>query len=223
MTAPLALFDLDGTLVDSARDLIPALNATIVPEGLDAVDTTEASKVIGHGARAMIERALVLNHKTADAEAVDRLFVHLLAHYEARISKETRPFPGTVALLDRLAGAGWCLAVCTNKTEHLSRLLLEQLGLADRFATICGGDTFPVRKPDAGHIDGTIAKAGGRADRALMIGDSVTDRDAARNAGLAFVGVTFGYSDIPIASLEPDLLVNHFDEIGPEALSRLLV
>ncbi len=222
MTKPLLLFDLDGTLVDSARDLIPSLNAIIATEGLATVAPDDVGKVIGHGARAMIERAFALNRRVPDTGTVDRLFDRFLLHYEARISRDTRPYPGAISLMDRLAAAGWRFAVCTNKMESLSRRLLGDLGLDARFAAICGGDTFAVRKPDAGHVDGTITRAGGSPARSILIGDSVTDRDAARNAGIPFVGVTFGYSETPMAALEPDILAEHFDEIEPAGLDQLL-
>jgi phosphoglycolate phosphatase len=148
-----------------------------------------------------------------DAATLDRLFAAYIPIYESRIAEVSRPYPGAVAALDRFAAAGWRLAVCTNKLEGLSRRLLDELGLTERFAAICGGDTFPVRKPDAGHLIGTIARAGGDPARTVMVGDSVTDVNAAKNARVPVVGVTFGYTDAPVATFGPDAVIDHFDEL----------
>ena len=150
------------------------------------------------------------------------LFRDFLEYYEANISVGTRLYPGTLALLDRYAGAGWSLAVCTNKPERLSRLLLSDLGVAERFAAICGGDTFRHRKPDPAHLFDTIAAASGGRDNAVMVGDSRTDIDTARGAGIPFVGVTFGYTPVPMAELRPDLLLDSYDALSIEAGARLL-
>ncbi len=221
MASPLLVFDLDGTLVDSRLDLVPALNLTIVPEGLAPVGLAEVGKIIGHGARRMIERAYKLQQISLDEAVLDRLFAAFLVHYEGRIAEETVVFPGVIALMDRLSDLGWRFAICTNKPEHLSNRLLDELGLVSRFATVCGGDTFAVRKPDAAHFVGTVERAGGSMAQAVLVGDSVTDRDTARNAGIPFAGVTFGYSDVPMVELAPDILVERFDDISADDLAGL--
>ena len=213
MTAPLLVLDLDGTLVDTAADLIATLNVVLAAEGVRSMSRADAGSLLGAGARAMIERGFRLAGEPLDTPTLDRLFATYLPLYEARIAEESRPFPGAVAALDRFAGAGWKLAVCTNKLEGLSRRLLDELALGSRFAAICGGDTFPVRKPDAGHLIGTIALAGGDPARTVMVGDSGTDVNAARNAGVPVVGVTFGYTDAPVASYGPDAVIDHFDDL----------
>lgn len=220
MSAPLVVFDLDGTLVDTAADLIATLNQVLAGEGLGPMTRDDAGSLLGAGVRAMISRGYKLSNREVDEPTLDRLFAAFLPIYEARIAEESRSFPGAIAALDRLAAAGWRLAICTNKLEGLSRRLLDELGLTDRFAAICGGDTFAVRKPDAGHILGTIALAGGSPERTVMVGDSATDVAAARNAGVPVVGVSFGYTDVPIADLEPDAVVDRFDDLF-EAVARI--
>ena len=213
MTAPLLVLDLDGTLVDTAADLIATLNLILTAEGLRPVTRDDAGALLGAGARAMIERGFRLNAAALDGATLDRLFAAYIPLYEARIAEESRPFPGAVEALDRFAAAGWRLAICTNKLEGLSRRLLDELDLSPRFAAICGGDTFPVRKPDAGHLLGTIARAGGTRETTVMVGDSATDVNAAKNAGVPVVGVTFGYTDAPVASFGPDAVIDRFDEL----------
>lgn len=213
MTAPLLVLDLDGTLVDTAGDLIATLNIVLAAEGLRPMTRDDAGTLLGAGAKAMIERGFRLADAPLDAATLDRLFAAYIPIYESRIAEVSRPYPGAVAALDRFAAAGWRLAVCTNKLEGLSRRLLDELGLTERFAAICGGDTFPVRKPDAGHLIGTIARAGGDPARTVMVGDSVTDVNAAKNARVPVVGVTFGYTDAPVATFGPDAVIDHFDEL----------
>ena len=213
MTAPLLVLDLDGTLVDTAADLIATLNLILAGEGLRPMTRDDAGALLGAGARAMIERGFRLNGATLDVATLDRLFAAYIPLYEARIAEESRPFPGAVAALDRFAAAGWHLAICTNKLEGLSRRLLDELDLSPRFAAICGGDTFPVRKPDAGHLLGTIARAGGSRETTVMVGDSATDVNAAKNARVPVIGVTFGYTDAPVASFGPDAVIDRFDEL----------
>ena len=132
------------------------------------------------------------------------------------------PYPGLMAALDRIEAAGMTLAVCTNKTETLAIRLLDALELTGRFAAITGGDTFAVRKPHGDHILGTIARAGGSASNAVMIGDSVNDILAAQNAGVPAIAVPFGYSDKPVASFKPDLVLDHFDDLGAELVTGLI-
>lgn len=209
--APLLVFDLDGTLVDTAADLLDTLNGLLVREGLTPIPLSSVGAVVGAGARAMIERGFALNGLRPDGGTIDRLFVDFIARYGNNIAAKSRPYPGALAALDRFEAAGWGFAVCTNKTEALATRLISELGLAARFAAICGGDTFPVRKPAAAHLLGTIDRAGGDPARAVMVGDSRADIEAARNAGVPVVGVTFGYTDVPVADLGPDVVIDHFD------------
>ena len=166
------VFDLDGTLVDTAPDLSNALNDVLTRRGHRPVSLETIRACVGHGARIMIEETL----RRAGAENdVDRILAEFLVHYEANIAAESRPFPGAVAVLEAFAAQGVILAVCTNKRESLSRRLLQALGLDHYFSAIGGRDTFPMSKPDPGHLTGTIVLAGGDPSHAMMIGDSEVD------------------------------------------------
>jgi phosphoglycolate phosphatase len=220
--APLTLvFDLDGTLVDTAPDLVDTLNVVLTREGLPPVDFDAARNLIGGGARKMIDNGLRLEGRVPTGDEIERLFADFIAHYSVHIADRSRPFPGLDAALDRLAARGCRFAVCTNKLERLSRLLLDALGLSPRFAAICGQDTFGMQKPDPEVLRRTIALAGGDPMRAVMVGDSGTDIATARAAGIPVVGVDFGYSDPPVRELGPDRLIGHFSEL--EAAVRALM
>ncbi len=221
-TAPLVVFDLDGTLVDTAPDLVASLNHTIAFHGLEPVGYDDLTHLVGHGARAMIERAFRLRGDPlaeADLPAMLDLFID---HYRAGMPGESRAYPGLVAALERLAGAEMALAVCTNKPESLATRLLEGLGLDRHFVAVTGGDTFPVRKPDPAHLVGTVERAGGDIRRTVMVGDSFNDLKVAANAGVPSVGVPFGYSDVPIQTLDPTVLIDHYDALTPDLVMRLL-
>jgi len=221
MQNSIIVFDLDGTLVDTAPDLIATLNLVLRSEGIPEVSLQEAVSLVGAGIRPLIERALVQQRRALDEATVDALFDLYLVHYEAHIADHSRPYPGLEPALDQLAGAGFRLAVCTNKFEALSVRLLDALGLTERFAAICGQDTFPVKKPHPEALLQTIARAGGDASRAIMVGDSETDVRTARAANVPVIGVDFGYTPIPMAELAPDRLIGHFDRL-PQAVSDLL-
>lgn len=221
-TAPLVIFDLDGTLVDTSPDLVASLNHTITAEGLAPVTYEDLTHLVGQGVHVMIQRAYAMRERPLDTETRDRLFERFMAYYLATMPGQSHPYPGLTAALDRLSDAGFTLAVCTNKIESLTFPLLEKLGLKDRFAAITGGDTYPYRKPDARHILGTIEKARGVPSRSLMIGDSVNDIAAARNAGIRSIAVPFGYSDVGVETLGADLVMHHFDELTPSLVTSLL-
>ena len=213
MAALTVVFDLDGTLVDTAPDLIGALNVAFAHEGLPPVGYAEGRGMIGGGARRMIESALTFEGRHLANGLVDRMLEDFIAYYAAHIADRSQPFPGLDPALNRLAADGCHLAVCTNKLEGLSRLLLDRLGLTPRFAAICGQDTFGIQKPDPEILRQTIRVAGGEIGRAVMIGDSSTDIATARAAGIPIVGVDFGYSETPIEELRPDRLISHYDEL----------
>jgi phosphoglycolate phosphatase len=221
MPAPTIVFDLDGTLVDTAPDLVETLNVIFAREGLPPVAFAAARNMVGGGARAMIERGLAAERRALPAAEVDRLYRQFIEHYAAHIADRSRAFPGVGMALAELDRAGCRLAVCTNKLEWLSVRLLDSLGLAGRFGAICGADTFGVAKPDAAILRGTVARAGGRPDAAIMVGDAVTDVLVARAASIAVIAVDFGYSEIPVADLAPDRIVGSFAHL-PEAIFALL-
>jgi phosphoglycolate phosphatase len=214
MAALTVVFDLDGTLIDTAPDLIETLNVVFARDGLPPVEYAAARDMIGGGARRMIEMALKLEGRTLADGVVDRMFADFIEYYAAHIADRSQPFPGLDAALDRLAASGCRFAVCTNKLEGLSRLLLEALGLTRRFVAICGQDTFGIQKPDPEILRRTIQAAGGEMQRSVLVGDSGTDIATARNAGIPVVAVDFGYSETPIRELRPDRLISHFDELA---------
>lgn len=222
MPTPLVVFDLDGTLIDTAPDLVASLNHTIAIHGLAPVGYADLTHLVGHGARAMIERAFRLRGNPLDESELPAMLDRFIAHYLAGMPGESRPYPGLTASLDRLRDAGMMLAVCTNKMESLARPLIEGLGLTGYFTAITGGDTFAVRKPDPGHLTGTVELAGGDIRRTIMVGDSLNDLKVAANAGVPSIGVPFGYSDVPIQTLDPTVLIGHFDELTPELVISLL-
>ncbi|MBB5751071.1 phosphoglycolate phosphatase [Prosthecomicrobium pneumaticum] len=221
MTSPILVFDLDGTLVDTADDLVATLNVVLEEAGLGGVTGAQTRAMVGHGARVLIERALAAKGAERAPDEVDALLARYIKHYGANIAVASRPFPGVEAALDRFSARGFALAVCTNKLEHLSLRLLDALGLSPRFAAICGADTFAVRKPDPLMLTETIRRAGGDAARAVMIGDSATDIDTARAAGIPVVAVDFGYTPVPVTELSPDVVISHYDALD-DAVAKVL-
>ncbi|WP_018697793.1 HAD family hydrolase [Amorphus coralli] len=214
------VFDLDGTLVETAPDLTAALNTVLALEGLPRADPIRARNAIGHGARAMIKRALEDISEPADDARLDRLLAEFLDYYVAHIADESHPYPGLIDALDRLEKDGWQFAVCTNKRAPLANALLDALDLSRRFRAIAGPDTFGMAKPDPAHLLRTIQAASGDASAAIMVGDSRTDVDTARAAATPVIGVDFGYTDTPMAEIGPDALISHYDEIV-DAVERL--
>jgi phosphoglycolate phosphatase len=220
--ARIIVFDLDGTLVDTAPDLINALNFVLDREGLPPVPLHSARTLIGGGARRLIERGLELEGRAAGLEDIARLTSDFIDYYAAHIADASRPFDGLESALDDLAARGYRFAVCTNKLEWLSKLLLKQLGLTSRFAAICGADTFGVAKPDPTILQQTVARAGGQLSSAIMVGDGGPDIGVARRGGIPVIGVSFGYTEIPMADLKPDRLIHHMGEL-PAAVESLML
>ena len=207
---PTVVFDLDGTLVDTAPDLVASLNEVFGRAGLPPVAFAQARNMVGGGARVLIERGLRAEGRAPGEAAIEPLYRQFIEHYAGHIVDRSRPFPGVETALDELESAGCRLAVCTNKLEWLSVRLLDALGLKDRFLAICGADTFGVAKPDPAILRGTVARAGGRAEQAVMVGDSATDVLVARAARIPVIAVDFGYSETPVAQLTPDRLLSGF-------------
>jgi len=222
MSASTLVFDLDGTLIDTAPDLIDTLNVVFAREGLPPVPYEIARNLIGGGARMMIARGIEAEGRVAAPAELERLFKDFIAHYSEHIADRSRPFPGLVEALDALAAEGWRFAVCTNKLENLSVLLLDQLGLAHRFAVICGQDTFGVQKPDPEVLRKTVTAAGGTLRNAIMIGDSLTDILVARAAAIPVITVDFGYTERPVSELGPDRIISHFAQL-PAAVDEVCV
>jgi phosphoglycolate phosphatase len=221
MIPPTIVYDLDGTLADTAPDLMAALNAVLATEGLAPLPLDSARALIGGGSRLLIQKGFAASRRSLDPQKLEVLFREFLDHYNAHIADETRLYPGVEDALAAFAGAGWRQAVCTNKMESSAKLLMSKLGVRERFAFICGQDTFGVGKPDAKPLLMTIAASGGESDRAIMVGDSITDIKTARAAGLPVIAVDFGYTDIPVAELGPDRVISHFDELKAASAALL--
>lgn len=221
MSLPTIVFDLDGTLVETAPDLVDTLNFVFEREGIPPVPFDEARTFVGHGARAMITRGLDAEGRTVTPQILDKLFNDFIDYYTAHVADRSHPFPGVIDALDALSKRGHRLAVCTNKFEKQSRLLLDALEMTSHFATIVGQDTFKIAKPDPEVLRRTILAAGGDPAHAIMIGDSETDILTARAAELPVVAVDFGYSQAPVSEYRPDRLISHFAQLS-EAIASLL-
>lgn len=210
-------FDLDGTLADTAPDLAAALNHALGALGRPIVDPASVRDLVGHGARALLRKGLATSGP-ADEALVERGFPHFMDYYAANICGGTTCYSGVETLLDHLHAPGIRTAVCTNKPEKLTHLLLDALGWSGRFEAVVGGDTLAVRKPDPVPLHEAIARAGG--GRAAFVGDSIVDAETARAAGLPFIAVSFGFRDRPVEQLGADAVIDHYDEL-PAALDRL--
>jgi phosphoglycolate phosphatase len=221
LTGATIAFDLDGTLVDTAPDLVGTLNTVLGEEGLPPLPFDLARPMIGRGAGALLERGFAAVGEPLDEPRADALIERFVDLYLDRIADESRPFPGVTDALGALRDAGARLSVCTNKLTSLSTVLLEALALAAYFDAIVGRDAAPASKPDARHLLTAVELAGGDPARALLVGDSETDINAARNARLPIVAVTFGYTEIPCAELGPDALIDSYGEL-PTVAARLL-
>lgn len=217
------VFDLDGTLVDTAPDLLDSLNHCLIAGGLTPADPLALRKFVGSGAKVMIERAHQAQNKQLSPEQLQNLFTLFVEHYNGNMPGESAFYPGVLACLDRLSAAGYLLAVCTNKFENSAQTLLKSMGEAQRFAAICGQDTFAYRKPDPRHLTDTIAMAGGNPQQAIMVGDSRADIDAAKAAGIPVIAVDFGYTDLHVSHFEPSRIISHFDELTLAMVEELLL
>lgn len=209
------VFDLDGTLVDTAPDLVGATNHALADVGLPAVPSSMLRPWISFGARRMIVEALAHSNVPLSDREVDRLLGLFLGYYEENIARESRPFPGAVAAVSALRDEGATLAICTNKRESLTLSLLRALDLHRLFDGIAGRDTFPVSKPHPDHLLGAIRLAGGDPNQALMVGDSDVDIRTAQAARVPVVAVSFGYTEAPVAQFNPDRVIDHYDALIP--------
>lgn len=210
---PIVVFDLDGTLAETAGDLVGTLNAILEQESLKPLPLENARDMIGAGAKALIQRGFSAAGEDLDSARLERLFAEFLDHYGRNICIHSHLYPGVLTALDELSERGFRLAVCTNKVEVHAVELLTLLGVAGRFTAICGRHTFPFFKPDPRHITMTVEQAGGDPARAVMVGDSRADIDAAKAAGMPVVGVTFGYTDTPVDALGATRVISHYDDL----------
>lgn len=215
------IFDLDGTLADTADDLLAAANAVFAACGHAAPLTRADAATAMRGGRAMLRLGADRLGLRWDEDAVGAAYPMLLDHYAGAIAVHTRMFPGAIAAVEALRAQGIATGICTNKPAWLAERLMRDLGVRDLFASLVGGDTLPVRKPDPAPLILALEGAGGAAARGLMVGDTRTDHDAARNAGIPVALVTFGAEAEGVADHGPDAILYHFDAL-PETVARLL-
>jgi phosphoglycolate phosphatase len=215
------VFDLDGTLADTSADLIASANATAAQFGWAPLDPVSDRALAGKGGRALLSEARARAGLAPDPGAIEAAVTPFLAAYEAAIAHETRLFPNALACLDALATEGWRLGVCTNKPERLARILLDALGVGDRFGALIGADTLPVRKPDPLPLTETVRRLGGALARSVLVGDTVTDRETARRAGVPCILCRFGYAMEPLALLAAEGEIDDLAET-PALAERLI-
>ena len=213
MTIKAVVFDLDGTLVDTAPDLMAATNHVLSMLKRRPITMPEVRAFVGRGARKLIERGVAATGDAIDEASLTYYHAEFLRHYEGHTADRSEIFPGVVALLKRLADSGIKAGVCTNKPEGLSRLLLDTLDLSRFLVTIVGPDTIGIAKPDAAPYLETVKRLGVAPPDSIMVGDSEIDILTARAAGVPIVAVSFGYTPKPIAEYGPDFIVSHFDEV----------
>lgn len=215
-------FDLDGTLVDSAPDLIGTLNRMLAPRGYPPVPLASARHLVGHGARALLRHGFAEAGAIWDEAAEPELFDHFIDDYVAHIADDSRAFEGVVETLDHLSARGALLCVATNKRTDLAEALIGALGLARHFAVVAGPDRVSARKPDGAHVRESVQLADGDPARAIMVGDATTDTGSAQAAGMPCIVCSFGYNDAPLAELGGDIVIDRFPDLitAVETLQR---
>ena len=209
------IFDLDGTLLDTAPDLAAALNLVLNEEGCESLPLNSVRTMVGKGAVHMIKQGLAHAGLQIDGALPEHLRSRFLDHYRACCIQRTTPFPGVVEALTKLRETGHPLAICTNKSYAMSIAIIEGLKLSHFFSGIIGGDTLTHAKPDPAPIHAAIDLTGGSPETAIMVGDSITDVHAAFAAGIPAIAVTFGYTEIAPQDLGADALIDHFDQLIP--------
>lgn len=208
------IFDLDGTLADTSGDLLAAANACFAAMGAGAVLTAADAGTALKGGKAMLKLGLTRIGHPHSADEAERWYPRLLEAYGAEICAHTRLYPGALAAVDGLRRAGYATGICTNKPEALAETLMQRLGARDLFGSLVGADTLPQRKPDPRPLYEAIRRAGGDLSRAVLVGDTATDRNTARAAELPCILVTFGPGDDDVRALDPEGLIGHFDELA---------
>ena len=206
------IFDLDGTLVDTAPDLMGATNHALSLIGRPPITMDQVRHMVGHGARSLIERGISATGESVDRATIDKMHTALLDYYSDHIADDSVIFDGLLDVLHKARDAKLKLGVCTNKVEHLSHKLLAELKMADFFGAVVGGDTLPIMKPDPAPYREVAQRLGVDVDRTIMFGDSETDIRTAQNAGVPVVAVTFGYTSQRVETYNPTHVISHYDQ-----------
>ena len=216
-----AIFDLDGTLVDTASDIIDALNWSLADNELATVNDVDGRSFIGGGARQLVKLGVIADRgEDAEDELIDRTFERFLTYYGESSTERSVIYPGVRDVLEQFSGENLPMGVCTNKPHDISLAVLEALDLRRYFRTVVGGDALPVRKPQAGHILETATRTLPGYSQAIMIGDSATDVAAARNAEIPVVAVSYGYTNVPVIELGADAVIDNMRDL-PAAIEPL--
>jgi phosphoglycolate phosphatase len=214
------IFDLDGTLIDSAPDITGAVNKLLTRYGRPTIGVEQVRGMVGDGAPILLRRAFAATGAEIDPLASDEIYQTFLDYYEQQPSSPDSIFPGVPETLDLLLARGLKLGLCTNKPERVTTEVLAQLNLARFFESVAGGDTLPVRKPDGGHVSWVMERLGAGKDGAVMVGDNHNDIAAARGAGIPVIAVSYGYPHFPTAEMGADAIIDHFTEL-PATLDAL--
>lgn len=217
----LIIFDLDGTLAETAEDILDAINHVTASFSLAPLTMEKHRALVSFGGRRMIQEAFCSSGRNLADKDLEKIFRDFLSHYQANVARHSKLFPGARQALIELQQANALLAICTNKSTGPCKTLLRALQIENMFSAIVANDTFAWAKPDARTIAATIALAGGNPSTSIMIGDSSTDVKAARAADIPVIAVDFGYSDVPVAELKPDRIVSNFDAL-PAAIWDLI-
>ena len=209
------IFDLDGTLVDTAPDLMAATNHVLALIDRPAIPADRFRHLVGHGALNLIRRGVAETGEPVDDATLKRLYDALLVYYGDNIATHSKVFPGLIPLLDQARAGGIKMGVCTNKVENLSHRLLDEMGLAPYFDAVVGGDTLPVMKPKVEPYIEVMKRLGIAPTDSLMVGDSETDIRTAQNVGVPVIAVSFGYTDKHVSHFNPTYVIDHYDEAWP--------
>ncbi|MGL4406679.1 MAG: HAD hydrolase-like protein [Notoacmeibacter sp.] len=221
MLPPIAVFDLDGTLVHTAPDLVASLNHALRLHEFEAAPYFELAQFAGTGGRGMLGQYCLARNLMMDESQILDIISDFLEHYQSTMPGQSTIYEGVMEFIGALRQAGYKTAVCTNKPQKLADLLLAKLGISHNFDAICGADYFDFRKPDPRHLTGTIDVAGGNPARALMFGDSQADFDVSNAAGIPVVGVTFGYSPVPIETFGPTHVISHYNQLDVGLIDKM--
>jgi phosphoglycolate phosphatase len=222
MKQPIAVFDLDGTLVHTAPDLVSSINYAISKTGFLPAEYSELAPFAGTGGRGMLQSYCNTRNIAFTEPEIINIISNFLDDYEVNLPGQSIVYEGAIEFVLALKSAGFKTAICTNKPQKLADKLLTKLNIERHFDAICGADYFAFRKPDPRHLTETIALTGGNISRAIMFGDSQTDFDTANAAGIPVVGLTFGYSPEPVTKFKTHKIVSHYNEINVAAVETLI-